>query len=94
MQFKPAAGIFVGGVTMTIFGPILSSASGFFASMAFARGDQAMASVFIAVAALGGILALVGFIMLIVATYRALVKIDALPTGSAARQREYWPPDR
>jgi hypothetical protein len=31
MQYKPAAGIFVGGVTMSIGGPILATASGFFA---------------------------------------------------------------
>lgn len=94
MQYKPAAGIFVGGVTMSIFGSLLGSASGFFASMAFARGDQAMVSVFLVVAGLGGILALIGLIMLIVATHRAFVKIDALPTGAAARQREHWPSDR
>jgi hypothetical protein len=31
MQYKPAAGIFVGGVTMSIVRPILATASGFFA---------------------------------------------------------------
>ncbi|PNH82947.1 MULTISPECIES: hypothetical protein [unclassified Arthrobacter] len=94
MQFKPAAGIFVGGVTMSICAPLLSSASGFFATMAFAPGDQSLASIFTAIAVLGGILALIGFIMVVVATYRALVKIDALPIAPTARPREPWPTDR
>lgn len=80
MNIKPAAGIFVGGVTLSLCGPILATASGYFATWAFARGDSGMVSVFIAIAVFGALLALVGFFMLIAATYRALVKIDALPT--------------
>ena len=91
MQFKPAAGIFVGGVTMFICGPILSSAAGYFATMAAVRDDQAMLAVFIAVAVFGAVLALMGFFMLIVATHRALVKIDALPLHVQSRQSEDWP---
>lgn len=89
MQFKPAAGIFVGGITMSICGPVLAVASSYFASMALARGDQATTNLFFLIAALGLLISLVGFIMLIVATYRALVKIDALPTGPTARRRDY-----
>ncbi|CAN7465075.1 hypothetical protein LJR013_003179 [Pseudarthrobacter oxydans] len=91
MQCKPAAGIFVGGVSMSICGPILATASVYFATWAIAGGDSGMASVFIAVAAVGGLLALIGFFMLIVATHRALVKIDALPLQVQSRQREDRP---
>ncbi|KRE64445.1 hypothetical protein [Arthrobacter sp. Soil761] len=91
MRYKPAAGIFVGGATMSICGPILGSASGFFASWALARGDSDMATVFFGVAALGALLALIGFFMLIAATHRALVKIDDLHVPAQARQNEDWP---
>lgn len=91
MQYKPAAGIFVGGVSMSICGPILATASIYFATWAIAGGDSGMANVFFVVAAIGALLALIGFFMLIVATHRALVKIDALPLQIQSRQREDWP---
>lgn len=74
MQHKPSAGLFVGGVTMAICGPILGSAAGFFATWAIARGDNGMMTAFFAVAGLGALLALIGFFTLIVATHRALVR--------------------
>jgi hypothetical protein len=91
MQHKPAAGIFVGGVTMSICGPILATASTYFATWALTRGDSAMATVFFAVTALGALLALIGFFMLIAATHRALVKIDALPLQAQSYRTEDWP---
>jgi hypothetical protein len=91
MEYKAAAGVFIGGVTMSICGPILATASMYFATWALARGDAGMASVFFAVAALGALLALIGFIMLIVATHRALVKIDALPLQVQSHRTEDWP---
>jgi hypothetical protein len=90
MHYKPAAGMFVGGVTMSLCGPILGSASGYFATMAFARGDASMANVFMIVALFGGLLTLIGFIVLIVAIYRALVKIDALSTRTRSSDRDDW----
>lgn len=59
--------------------------------MAATRGDQSMAAVFIAVAVFGALLALIGFFMLIVATYRALVIIDALPLQVQSRRNEDRP---
>ncbi|MBX7443370.1 MULTISPECIES: hypothetical protein [unclassified Arthrobacter] len=94
MQLKPAAGLFVGGVTMCICGPILGTGAGFFANMALFRGDQQMAMVFWIVAALGVLLALIGFFVLVAAAHRALIKIDALPTGATAQHRQHWPSDR
>jgi len=88
MQHKPAAGIFVGGVTMSICGPILATASGFFASWAFTRGDNGLVAVFVGIAVFGALLALIGFFMLIVAAHRALVKIDALPLQGAGREHD------
>lgn len=85
MQYKPAAGLFVGGVTMCICGPVLSIGSWFFASMALVRGDQQMAMVFWIVAAVGALLGLIGFFVLIAAAHRALVKIDALPLETVGR---------
>lgn len=88
MEYKPAAGIFVGGVTMSICGPVLGVASGFFASWAIARGDSGMAAVFFAIVGLGALLALIGFFVLIAAAHRALVKIDALPTHALGYNSE------
>lgn len=88
MQYKPAAGLFVGGITMCICGPVLSSGSWFFATMALVRGDQQMATIFWIVAAIGALLGLIGLFVLIAAAHRALVKIDALPLGAAARYDE------
>jgi len=79
MQYKPAAGLFVGGVTMCICGPVLSGGSWFFATMAMVRDDQQMAMIFWIVAAIGALLGLIGSFVLIAAAHRALVKIDALP---------------
>ncbi len=45
----------------------------------------------IGVAVLGVITSFVGFILLIVAAYRALVKIDALPVRVQSAQRQSWP---
>jgi hypothetical protein len=90
MEFKPAAGIFVGGVTMSICGPILGTGSGLFANMALFRGDQQMAMVFWIAAAIGALLGLIGFFVLIAAAHRALVKIDALPTRTRTVEREDW----
>ncbi|MEO5313191.1 hypothetical protein PV772_03565 [Pseudarthrobacter sp. CC12] len=88
MNFKPSAGLFVGGVTMSICGPILSSGCWFFASMAVVRGDQQMAMIFWIVAGVGALLGLVGSFVLIAAVHRALVKIDALPLEAARRYGE------
>jgi hypothetical protein len=62
-----------------------------FLAWSASRGDDGMVAVFMGVVFVGGALALAGLVMLLVATHRALVKIDALPVRapSAPRQDRY-----
>ena len=90
MDFKPAAGLFVGGVTMTICGWILGAAGGYFATVAVARSKENMANVLLIVAVLGGLLTLIGFCVLIVSAHRALAKIDSLPVQQRSGHLEDW----
>lgn len=79
------------GISLLFGGPLLSYVAVLFLTWSASRGDGGMVAVFMGVVFVGGVLALVGFVMLIVATRRALAKIDALPvrTQPASRQDRY-----
>ena len=90
MQFKRSAGVFVAGISMFIGGPLLSWVAAMFLAWSATRGDGSLAAVFMGLAFVGGVLSLIGFVLLIVATHRALVKIDALPVGVQPASRQDW----
>lgn len=88
MEFKRSAGVFVAGISFFFGGPLLSFVANLFLVWSAARGDDGMVAVFMGVVFVGGALALVGFVLLLVATHRALVKIDALPVRAPAAPRQ------
>ncbi|MET3811233.1 hypothetical protein [Arthrobacter sp. UYEF3] len=49
-----------------------------------------MVAVLMGIAVLGGVLGLTGFVMLIVAAHRALLKIDGLPVRIQPASRQDW----
>lgn len=90
MQFKRSAGVFVAGITLILAGPLLSLIGTTFGTWSFTSlRDGNMSGAFIALAALGGLVSFIGFILLVVAAHRALVKIDALPV-KAQSSRQDW----
>jgi hypothetical protein len=90
MQFKRSAGVFVAGVTLVVAGPLLSLIGATFGSWSIASlRDGNMSGAFLGLAALGGLVSFIGFILLVVAAHRALVKIDALPVR-AQPSRQDW----
>jgi hypothetical protein len=92
MQFKRSAGIFVAGISFFFGGPLLTFVGSTFATWAATTGnDRGLVAVFIGVAGLGAVAAFIGFILLIVAAHRALVKIDALPVRVHYSSRQDWP---
>lgn len=88
MEFKRSAGVFVAGISFFFGGPFLSGVAFLFVRWAAARGDDGSVAVFMGLAVLGGVLGLAGFVMLIVATHRALVKIDGLPIRARSASKE------
>lgn len=80
MKYKNAAGLFVGGITLILASPlIVFIAMTFGARAAFTDSSTDTSGLFLGVAVFGGLLGLVGLVLLVGSTYRALVKIDALP---------------
>ncbi|MFF5794645.1 hypothetical protein ACFY5D_21585 [Paeniglutamicibacter sp. NPDC012692] len=95
MKYKDAAGLFVGGICSILAGSlIVFIAITFGTRMAFNNGSIGLDLPFLVVAAIGGLFSIVGVILLIGATYRALVKIDALQVTVPSSSREAWPADR
>jgi hypothetical protein len=79
MEYKNSAGLFVSGVSLILAGPLVGFiAVAFGTRMAFDNGSTGLDVPFLIVAAFGGLLSIVGVISLVGATYRALVKIDAM----------------
>jgi hypothetical protein len=93
VEFKRSAGVFVAGISFFFGGPLLSLVANLFLAWSASRGDDGMVAVFMGVVFIGGALALMGSVMLLMATHRALVKIDALPVRApaASRQDRYAP---
>lgn len=95
MNYKNSAGLFVTGVTFVIAGPLLIIIGTTFGAGALLSSSISdMAALIIGANVLGGLLSLTGIIMLIGATYRALVKIDALQVTAPSANRQHWPADR
>ncbi len=90
VEFRRSAGLFVAGISFFFGGPLLSWVAALFMAWSMTRGDGGMAAAFIGVAILGGVLGLVGFVLLIVAAHRALVKIDALTVRVQPAARQDW----
>jgi hypothetical protein len=79
MGYKNSAGLFVGGVSLILASPlVIFIAAAFGTRMAFNNGSAGLDLPFLVIASVGGLLGLVGIILLVGATYRALVKIDAM----------------
>jgi hypothetical protein len=91
VEFKRSAEVFVTGVSFFIGGPLLVFIGTIFATMAASRNDSSLSAVLIGLVVVGYVLGFVGFILLIVATHRALVKIDALPVRAQSPRRQDWP---
>ena len=89
MKYKNAAGLFVSGITLILASPlIVFIAMTFGARAAFTGSSTDVSGLFLGVAVFGGLLGLVGLVQLVGATYRALVKIDALPVMLPSANRE------
>lgn len=94
MQFRRAAGLYVGGICLFLGGPLVSFIGTTFGTWFTANNpSNNLSGLFIAVTVFGFLLGIIGFFMLIVAAHRALVKIDALPVRLPAASRENWPAD-
>jgi hypothetical protein len=96
MHFERSAGIFKAGVLMTIGGPIFGALGAAISAPSLASlysGEPTRGNLLIGlvVASVGSFVALAGYIMILVAVYRALVKIDALPVR---QQPKVDPPAR
>ncbi|MBT2547844.1 hypothetical protein [Arthrobacter sp. ISL-65] len=84
MRFQRSAGIFKAGILMAIGGPIFGALGAAIAAPNIAalytgnsnRGGLMIGAI---LAGVGVLLAVAGYIMILVAVHRALVKIDALP---------------
>lgn len=77
--FPRSAGIFVAGISLIFGGPLITFIGTTFGTWPAARNnDSGLNAVFIGLADFGMIAGFIGFIMLVVAAHRALVKIDAL----------------
>ncbi|MGM7777503.1 hypothetical protein ACSVHC_16010 [Arthrobacter sp. KNU-44] len=84
------AGIFKAGVFMAISGPIVSALGAVVAApnlAALSTGNPNRGALVIGalIAILGALMAVASYIMILVAVYRALVKIDALPVRQPSR---------
>jgi hypothetical protein len=91
VEFKRSAGAFVAGISLFFGGPLLSFIGTTFGIWSVSRSDGSLSAIFIGLAVLGYIVGVVGLILLVVATQRALVKIDALPVRVQSTQRQSWP---
>lgn len=91
MQFKRSAGIFVAGITFLLSGPLLGFiGTSFGAWSAASNRGSGLGAAFIGLVVLGAIVSFTGFILLVVAAHRALVKIDALPVRVQNAPRKDW----
>ncbi|MFJ6416623.1 hypothetical protein [Paeniglutamicibacter sp. NPDC091659] len=95
MKYKNAAGLYVGGISFTLASPlIVFIAMTFGTRAAISNPSTDLTVLFMGIGILGGLLGIVGIILLIGATYRALVKIDALQVMRPSSDRENWSADR
>ena len=91
MQYKRAAGLYVGGICLILGGPLVTFIGMTFGTWAMVNSpSNNLSGLFIGVAVLGGLLGIIGFFMLVVAAHRALVKIDALPVRTPSVSKESW----
>lgn len=89
MQYKRAAGLYVGGICLILGGPLVSFIGTTFGTWGLLNDPSGnLGGLFIGVAIFGVLLGIVGLFMLVVAAHRALVKIDALPVRSPSISRE------
>ncbi|GAA5228938.1 hypothetical protein [Paeniglutamicibacter antarcticus] len=95
MKYKNAAGLFVAGITFIVAGPLIVSIAWTFGlRAAFINPSTELGVLFLMIGALGALLSFVGSILLIAATYRALVKIDALQVMPPTSSRRGFPVER
>ncbi|WP_104174878.1 hypothetical protein [Arthrobacter sp. Y81] len=95
MQFERAAGLYVGGISLILGGPLVGFiATSFGTWFTVNNPGNNLGGVVIGVAVFGLLLGVVGLLMLVVAVHRALVKIDALPVRVPSISREEWPANR
>lgn len=95
MKYKNAAGLYVGGITFILASPLVVFIAWVFGiQAAFTNPSTELSVLFLGVGILGGLLGVAGVILLIAATYRALVKIDALPVMFPSQNRPNWPGER
>ncbi|MFK4295009.1 putative membrane protein [Arthrobacter sp. GAS37] len=88
MEFSKSASVFLSGIIFIVGGSALSWFFGFIAGVAVTRNSDPQLFVILAFCALG--LVLLGFIQLVVAAYRALVKIDALRVPVPRAVEQEW----
>lgn len=89
MQYKRAAGLYVGGICLIIGGPLVSFIGTTFGTWGLINDLSGnLSGLFIGVAAFGVLLGIIGLFMLVVAAHRALVKIDALPVRMPTASRD------
>ncbi|MDQ1060458.1 hypothetical protein QFZ23_004359 [Arthrobacter globiformis] len=90
MRFERSAGIFKAGVLMAIGGPVLAALGAVIAAPNIAvlytgNANRERLVIGLIIAAVGLLLTAAGYIMILVAVHRALVKIDALPVRQQPR---------
>ncbi|GAA5188388.1 hypothetical protein GCM10023346_00310 [Arthrobacter gyeryongensis] len=88
LEFSKSAGVFLSGIIFIVGGSVLSWAFSYFAGVLVSRNSDPQLFVILAYCALG--LVLLGFIQLVVAAYRALVKIDALHVPAPRAAESEW----
>lgn len=94
MEHKNSAGLYVGGISLLLAGPlIIFIAVTFHTWMIFKNPTANVDAVFISIGIFGGLLGAVGLILLIAAMYRALVKIDAMQVMRPSASRDHRPAD-
>jgi hypothetical protein len=91
MQYKRAAGLYVGGICLILGGPLVSFIGMTFGTWAAVSNPSSnLGGLFIGVAAFGALLGIIGLFLLVAAAYRALVKLDALPVRIPSVSKESW----
>ena len=95
MEYKNAAGLYVGGISLILAGPlIVFIAMTYGARAAITNPSTELTGLFLGVGVSGGLLCVAGLVLLIAAAYRVLVKIDALQVMEPSVKRENWPSDQ
>lgn len=88
LEFSKSAGLFLSGIIFIVGGSVLSWAFNFFAGILVSRNSDPQLFMVLTSCALG--LVVLGFIQMVVAAYRALVKIDALHVPAPRAVESEW----